>query len=133
MDETNVQTPTGFELEILKVLWRIGPATARQVLEDMMTRRVVGYTTILKMLQVMEEKGLVTVDRAERSHVFHPAVERERTLAAIVGDLVDRVFDGSMDNVLVHLARKESGTARDLAALKKKIAAAKKSEGRRRD
>jgi BlaI family transcriptional regulator, penicillinase repressor len=123
--------PTELELEILKVLWRIGPCTARQVLDDLSTRRPMGYTTVLKMLQVMEPKGLVEVDRAERSHLFRAAIEREATLARLVGDLVDRVFDGAAEQVLVHLAKDRRLEKSEIEAVKRRIALARKKEGGR--
>lgn len=95
--------PTETELELLKVLWDRGPSTAREVLAAIESARTVGYTTVLKMLQVMEKKSLVTVDRERRSHVYTAAIERSRTLGGLVDDLVRRAFDGAAEDVLVHL------------------------------
>lgn len=132
MSQEEIKKPTEFELEILKVLWRLGPSTARRVLEDMAARRVVAYTTVLKMLQIMEEKGLVAVDRAERSHTFRAVLEREAVLDGMVGDLLDRVFDGAADEMLVHLVRSRGLGAVEIKAFEKRIAELRKKEGGRR-
>src|SRR5215831_6107918 len=85
--------PTDAELAILRVLWARGPSTVRQVAEQM--GRDIGYTTVLKLLQIMTEKRLVTRDESSRTHVYTAAFSQEHTERQIVSDLVDRVFDGS--------------------------------------
>ena len=87
--------PTNAELEILRLLWRDGPQTVRQVHDALRRGRDIGYTTALKTLQVMAEKGLVTRDDAERSHVYAAAVPETAVKRRLVADLVDRAFDGS--------------------------------------
>ena len=86
--------PTQAELEILNVLWR-GPATVRDVHDAIAEKRDVGYTTVLKQLQMMAEKGLVTRDESARSHVYVAAVPEQRVKRRLVSDLMERVFEGS--------------------------------------
>ena len=88
-------TPTNAELELLQVLWRNGPQTVREVHEAVRGGRDIGYTTVLKTLQVMAEKGLVTRDESERSHVYEAAVPESAVKRRLVADLLDRAFDGS--------------------------------------
>ncbi len=120
--------PTETELRLLKVLWQHGPSTARDVHERLPGGEAIGYTTVLKMLQVMEQKGLVTVDRRERSHVFGAAVERTATLGRLAKDFVDRAFDGAMDELLVHLVDQQGLLASELAEIERKLAALRRRE-----
>ena len=85
--------PTDAELGILRVLWSRGPSTVRQVAEVL--GREAGYTTVLKLLQIMTEKQLVVRDEAERTHVYQAAYTEDQTQRQLVTDLLDRVFDGS--------------------------------------
>ena len=87
--------PTTAELDILRVLWQRGPATVREVHESLPRNRAIGYTTVLKMLQIMSEKELVSRDESSRAHVYAAGVPRETTERQLVGDLLDRVFGGS--------------------------------------
>jgi len=89
--------PTGAELAILKVLWRRGTATVREVCEDLSRERGedVGYTTVLKLMQIMAERGLVRRDESRRSHVYHAVATEQKTQRRLVSDLLDRVFGGS--------------------------------------
>ena len=89
----NTPQPTPAELELLRVLWQRGPSTVRDVHADL--ERKVGYTTVLKLLQIMTEKGLVTRDAASRSHVYSAAVSADATQQRLVADLLDRAFGGS--------------------------------------
>src|SRR5262245_36997488 len=81
--------PTDFELRILKVLWKHGGKTAREVLELLPAQRALGYTTVLKMLQIMEQKRMVAVDRTERAHVFSARIEEAATLGRLAAEFVD--------------------------------------------
>ena len=85
--------PTDAELAILTVLWSRGPSTVRQIAEEM--GREAGYTTILKLLQIMTEKRLVVRDEAARTHVYAAAYTQDQTQRQLVTDLLDRAFDGS--------------------------------------
>ncbi|HVS64574.1 MAG TPA: BlaI/MecI/CopY family transcriptional regulator [Thermoanaerobaculia bacterium] len=91
--------PTDAELEILTVLWNRGASTVREVQEDL--GRPAGYTTVLKLLQIMLEKGLVTRDESERSHRYEAARTREQTQGRLVADLIGRAFDGSASELVL--------------------------------
>jgi len=89
--------PTASELAIMRVLWDRGPSTVREVLETINQKRTepLGYTTVLRFLQIMNEKGLVVRTGNERGHVYKPRVPADRTKKQLVRDLMDRVFGGS--------------------------------------
>src|SRR2546423_10831880 len=89
------RAPTNAELEILRVLWQRGPSTVRDVHESLDHTKAVGYTTVLKLLQIMVEKGLVRRDASARSHVYAAAASQDATQRRMVADLVGRVFGGS--------------------------------------
>jgi predicted transcriptional regulator len=95
---TDLPRPTDSELSILRVLWRRGPSTVRQVVEELGPDT--GYTTALKLLQIMTEKGLVTRDDAERTHVFAPALPAEATQRQLLDYLLDRAFGGSAQQLV---------------------------------
>lgn len=94
-------SPTDTELEILQVLWQHGACTVRDVHEVLHARDGTGYTTALKMLQVMFDKGLVTRDESQRAHVYRAAVSKERTQKRFLSDLLQRVFDGSSSRLVL--------------------------------
>lgn len=96
---TNLPLPTDAELEILDVLWERGPSTVRDVLDRVGPLRDVGYTTVLKLLQIMLSKGLVTRDEADRSHVYRATMDRAATEERLVGDLAQKVFGGSLERL----------------------------------
>jgi BlaI family transcriptional regulator, penicillinase repressor len=102
MAKTSLQKPTASELEILRVLWEQGPCTVRQVHEALGVERSVGYTSVLKLLQIMTTKGLVRRNEDQRAHVYeaeHPAEEMKRQLA---GDVLRKVFGGSASELMMH-------------------------------
>jgi BlaI family transcriptional regulator, penicillinase repressor len=87
--------PTEAELQILRVLWSQGPCTVRQVNERLSEGRDIGYTTTLKLMQIMADKGLVTRDESDRTHVYAARATEDQTQRQLVSDLVDRAFGGS--------------------------------------
>lgn len=87
--------PTESELQILEVLWGQGPSTVREVFDQLGERRDVGYTTILKLMQIMAEKQLVSRDESRRTHVYRARLTRKRTQKRLVGELIDKAFGGS--------------------------------------
>lgn len=98
--KSTIPVPTDAELAILRILWRSGPSTVREVWDALGRpkaggRKRVGYTTALKLLQIMHDKGLVARDESDRSHVYRPRVEEEETETRLVHDLARRVFAGS--------------------------------------
>jgi len=106
--------PTPSELAILRVLWRRGRCTVRDVLDELNGDRAAdnpaGYTTVLKLMQIMADKGLVRRDASQRTHVYEPAAGEEQTQRRLVKDLLDRVFNGSARKLVLHAlsARKAS-------------------------
>ena len=106
--------PTQSELEILSVLWDAGPSTVREVLQTLEARRPTGYTTVLKLLQIMTEKGLVRRDERERAHRYAPRLPRESTEQQIVGDLLDRAFGGSSYRLVMRALSSRKATPEEL-------------------
>lgn len=94
-------TPTEAELEILQVLWQRRGATVREVHEALHQRSGTGYTTVLKQLQIMHDKGLVDRDESQRAHVYRPVVSKERTQKRFLADMLRRVFDGSPSRLVL--------------------------------
>ena len=111
--------PTPAELEILRVLWELGPATVRQVQQELDSRRPTGYTTVLKLLQIMTEKGLVRRDESERAHLYFPEVPREQTERQMVGDLVDRAFGGSASRLVMSALSSRRATPEELDRIRR--------------
>ena len=89
----------------MKVVWRLGDATVRQVYETLREKRPIAYTTVMTMMKILEEKGYLKKALVDRAHVYRPARPRQQVLGAMVRDFVDRVFDGASDHLLLHLAR----------------------------
>ena len=112
--------PTDAELGILRVLWTRGPSTVRQVAEQM--GRDTGYTTVLKFLQIMTEKRLVTRDESSRTHIYTAASTQEQTERQIVTDLVDRVFDGSAAKLVLQALSTTTASPEELDEIRKLIA-----------
>jgi BlaI family transcriptional regulator, penicillinase repressor len=93
--------PTNAELEILTVLWSIGPATVREVYDAISRRRRAEYSTTLKFMQIMAEKGLLLRNQKQRAHVYEPAKSQEWTQRQLAGDLLERAFSGSAKALLI--------------------------------
>ncbi len=110
--------PTDGELAILSVLWSLGPSTVRQVHEDLLKERDLGYTTVLKMLQVMTEKGLVVRDESERTHVYAPAQSQTQTQRTLVEDLLGRAFNGSALKLVVQALSASKTSPEELAEIR---------------
>jgi len=109
--------PTDAELAILSVLWERGPATVREVHNDL--EDGVGYTTILKLMQIMTEKGLVTRDESQRAHVYVAAKSSEETQGSLVGDLITRAFDGSEGKLVVRALSRRQATPAEIAEIRR--------------
>lgn len=93
--------PTEAELSLLNVLWSIGPATVREVHDAVSETQKTGYTTVLKILQIMHEKELVIRDESNRAHVYAPANSQVQTQSSLLNDLVRKAFDGSTSNLVM--------------------------------
>ncbi len=111
--------PTDAELEILTVLWSIGPATVREVYNVIRRRRSAQYSTILKFMQIMAEKGLVRRDESERAHVYEPTKPREWTQRQLAGDLLERAFSGSAKALMIGALSARKASTEELAELRK--------------
>lgn len=106
--------PTERELEILHILWRHGPSTVRDVHEELQPAHSVGYTSVLKLLQVMHEKGLVERDERRHAHRYSAAVERDSVEATLTRDLLDRVFRGSASGLILRALSVEGASDEEL-------------------
>ena len=109
--------PTEAELSIMRVLWNLGPTTVRQVHEVLAARSPTGYTTVLKLLQIMHQKGLVQRDDSNRAHIYVPTLSKESTQQQMLGDFLSRVFEGSSSALVMQAL--DSGGKTSPAELKR--------------
>ena len=111
--------PTDAELAILRVLWQLGEGTVREVQRTMNQDRKIeiGYTTVLKMLQIMTEKGLVQRDETQRPQVYSPRLTEEQTQRQFVSDLLNKVFDGSAKRLVMQALAAKEATDQELAEI----------------
>lgn len=119
MTNESFQKPTASELEILRVLWTRGPSTVREVHEALSQKKELGYTTVLKLLQIMTAKGTVRRDEDQRAHVYsacQPATETKRQL---VGDVLQRVFGGSASDLMVHALKGRRTSKKELEEMRR--------------
>jgi len=111
--------PTDGELEILRVLWRKGPSTVRDVHSILSkTKPGTGYTTVLKLMQIMAEKDLVIRDEKNKAHVYAPRIREDQTQRQLVGDLVDRVFGGSAARMVMQALATKKANPEELAEIR---------------
>jgi BlaI family penicillinase repressor len=120
--------PTDAEIDILAVLWRLGPATVREVHEEL--GKDSGYTTTLKQMQLMTEKGLLVRSERFRSHVYEPGIPREQTQKQIAADLLKRAFDGSAKSLVMGALSAQPASGEELADIRKMIEEFAKKKGR---
>ena len=118
VDETRAPKPTDAELTILRVLWERGASTVREVQEALAKRRPTGYTTVLKLLQIMTEKGSVVRDERERAHLYEARLPETQTQRQLVDDLLDRAFGGSAEKLVQALSGRPS-SPEELARIRK--------------
>jgi predicted transcriptional regulator len=111
--------PTDAELAILRVLWERGPSTVRQVFEVLSEERELGYTTVLKMLQIMDEKGLVQRDASDRVHVFSTTQTQAQTQRSLLDDLLDKAFGGSSLSLVMQALATRRASREELAEIRK--------------
>src|SRR5215831_4682885 len=116
-----VPRPTDAELAILRVLWERGPATVRQVHEALAGARETGYTTTLKLMQIMTEKGLVTRDESQRTHVYAAKLSQDQTQRQLVTDLLDRAFGGRSAALVMHALSAQPASSDELAEIRRLI------------
>ncbi|MBN2457043.1 MAG: BlaI/MecI/CopY family transcriptional regulator [Sedimentisphaerales bacterium] len=113
--------PTDRELEILGILWNNGPSTVRQVNEAMNKQRPTGYTTTLKLMQIMTEKGLLVRNDTNYRHIYRPAITEEKTQKQLISQLLERAFSGSAEKLVMHALSAKKVSAKELAKIKKMI------------
>jgi BlaI family penicillinase repressor len=113
--------PTDSELEILSVLWSAGPSTVRQVHELISKQRPAQYSTILKFMQIMADKGLLARDEEQRAHIYQAARPREWTQQQLAGHLLERAFNGSAKALLIGALSAKKTTKAQLAELRKLV------------
>ena len=121
MPRPKEERPTAGELEVLKVLWDRGPSTVRQVHEILGRERQAAYTTALKLLQIMTEKGLVERDERDRTHIYRARLSEETTQRQLVRDLVDRAFAGSSSKLVLQALASKRASAEELRDIRKAI------------
>ncbi len=120
--------PTDAELEILTVLWSIGPATVREVHDVVNRRRPALYSTVLKFMQIMAEKGLVRRNEKQRAHIYEAARPREWTQRQLAGDLLERAFNGSSKALLMGALSARKASKKELSELSKLLNEYQKGE-----
>ncbi|HVF47827.1 MAG TPA: BlaI/MecI/CopY family transcriptional regulator [Pyrinomonadaceae bacterium] len=113
--------PTPSELEILDILWERKSATVREVFEELSGRKSTTYTTVLKFMQIMQEKGLVVRDEKERAHVYRPAETQGQTRTKLVRTLLEKAFRGSALSLVQHVLEVKPATREELAAIREMI------------
>jgi predicted transcriptional regulator len=123
MPRPKYQHPTPGELEVLDVLWRQSPLSVREVMEILNQRRPRAYTSVMSLLGVMTDKGLLTRKSAGRAFVYAPKAGRQKTMRRMIGDLLGRAFDGSANLLVAHLLEEANPTSEELAEIRRTIAA----------
>ena len=113
--------PTDKELTILGILWENGPSTVRKVNEEMNAQQRTGYTTTLKLMQIMAEKGLLIRDESQFKHIYKPAVSQENTQKQLVGNLLERAFSGSAEKLVMRALSAKKVSAKELAKIRKML------------
>jgi predicted transcriptional regulator len=121
MSKPTIPRPTDAELAILRVLWSRGASTVRQVHDVLLRERPTAYTTALKMLQIMTEKGLVRRDESDRTHIYQARLTEEQTQRQLVKDLLDRAFGGSASKLVLQALATKRASAEELGEIRRLI------------
>ena len=114
-------TLTGQELEIMKVIWKLGTPTVRQVYEELLKTRKIAYTTVMTMMSILEHKAYLKKRQGERAFVYTPSKPEQQVIRAMVREFVDRVFNGAAEPLLLHLVEDERLTKAELDEIRKSI------------
>jgi predicted transcriptional regulator len=133
MTRTPAPRPTDAELAILRILWDRGPSTVRQVHDILGLERQAAYTTALKLLQIMTEKGLVERDERDRTHIYRARLSEETTQRQLVRDLADRAFGGSASKLVMQALATKRASAEELRDIRKAIDGARNEKEVRDD
>jgi predicted transcriptional regulator len=118
MREATPQKPTAAELQILQVIWERGPSTVREVHEALREEKALGYTTVLKLMQIMTTKGLVRRNEDQRAHVYEAQQPAEKTKRQLAADMLKRVFDGSARELMLHALAAQRSTRQEIEELR---------------
>jgi len=116
------QKPTASELEILRVLWTRGPSTVREVHDSLNEKRAMGYTSVLKFLQIMTAKGTVRRNETNRAHVYEACLPAEQTKRQLAGDMLQRVFEGSASQLMMHALAGRKASREEIDELRRLLA-----------
>jgi BlaI family transcriptional regulator, penicillinase repressor len=116
---TTPQKPTASELGILHVLWERGPSTVREVHDALSEKKDLGYTTVLKLMQIMTTKCLVRRDEHQRAHVYEACLPAEKTKRQLVEDTLERVFEGSASQLMMHALASHRSSREEIAELRR--------------
>ena len=119
MSQETPQKPTASELEILRVLWARGPSTVREVYEALREQKSLGYTTVLKLLQIMTAKGTVRRNEDQRAHVYEACQPAAATKRQLVDDVLNRVFEGSASELMIHALEGRRTSKKELEELRR--------------
>lgn len=130
MKSQDQHEPTPRELEILRMLWEHGPSTVRQVQGALGKRESIQRTTVLKLMQIMHQKGLVERDESQHTHVYSPAQPRETIERQLVDGFIERVFGGSAMNLVVRALDAKPANENELAELRRLIDQARRGDDR---
>ena len=121
MGRQRLPHPTDREIAILRILWDKGPSTVKQVNEAMNKDRATGYTTTLKLMQIMAEKGLVVRDESAFQHVYKPAISEEKAQKQLVGNLLERAFSGSAEKLVMRALSAKKVSPEELSRIRKML------------
>jgi len=119
MSNQATHKPTASEFEILRILWSRGPSTVREVYELLSEKKPIGYTSILKLMQIMTEKGLVRRNEDQRAHVYEACEPAETTKQQIAGDVLQRIFEGSARELMVHALAGRKSSKQEIDELRR--------------
>ena len=133
MSKQELPRPTDAELAILRVLWERGASTVRQVHDVLSRERPTAYTTALKLLQIMTEKGLVRRDETDRTHVYHARLTEEQTQRQLVRDLLDRAFAGSASKLVIQALAAKRASVEELGEIRRLLQSVESRSGADKD
>ena len=119
--KSSPQKPTASELEILRVLWSRGPSTVREVHDALSEKKAMGYTSVLKFLQIMTAKGTVRRNESQRAHVYESCLPAEQTKRQIAGDMLQRVFEGSASQLMLHALAGRKASPEEIEELRRML------------
>lgn len=122
--------PTDAELAILRVLWSRGASTVREVHDALSSSQVTGYTTVLKLLQIMTEKGLVVRDESQRAHIYEPRYSEQKTQRQLLTDLMERAFGGSPAKLVMQALSSNKTSAEELDEIRSLLGRLEEGESR---